>query len=146
MWGTSRWKLHQELGLKPLQHKHWCRKLCNFYKIYKNQSPRYLNTLRCLIDVPVILSSLKFSPNSTYNCFNNKGIKHIIRLGLELSHLPDHKFKHGFFDSLNPICSCELDIDSTCLLHCHNFTNERSILLNAVSRKNENIFFNSYDA
>ena len=41
------------------------------------------------------------SPSSTFNCFNNKGIKHIARLRLGLSHLRDHKFKHGFLDSLN---------------------------------------------
>ena len=30
-----------------------------------------------------------------------------------LSHLRDQKFKHGFNDSLNPICSCALDIETT---------------------------------
>ena len=47
-------------------------------------------------------SILKFrrpSPNS-YHCFNNKGINHVTRLRLGLSHLRDHKFKHGFLDSL----------------------------------------------
>ena len=38
--------------------------------------------------------------SSTYNYFNNKGIKHITRLRLGLSHLCDHKFKHGFFTLL----------------------------------------------
>ena len=86
-----------------------------------------------------ILQFIRLSPSSTYNCFNNKGIKHITRLRLGLSHLCDHKFKHGFLDSLNPICSCGLDVETTChyLLHCPNFTNERSILLNIVSTINE---------
>ena len=41
---------------------------------------------------------------------------------------------HGFFDSLNPICNCRLDIESTChfLHHCPNFINERTLLLNDV--------------
>ena len=38
--------------------------------------------------------------SSTYNYFNNKGIKNITRLRLGLSHLRDHKFKHGFFTLL----------------------------------------------
>ena len=74
------------------------------------------------------------SPNNTYNCFNTKGIKHLTKLRLGLSHLRDHKFKHGFLDSLNPLCSCGFKIKTTCLLHCPNFINGRSLLLNNVSR------------
>ena len=76
------------------------------------------------------------SPSSTHNCFNTKWIKYLTRLRLGLSHLRDHKFKHGFLDSLNPICSCGLDIETTChyLLHCPNFINERTLFLNDVSR------------
>ena len=57
-------------------------------------------------------------------------------------HLCDYKFKYGFLDSLNPICSCRLGIETTCcyLLHCLNFTSERSILLNSVSAKDKDSF------
>ena len=70
----------------------------------------------------------KKSDSATNNC---------IWLRLGLSHLRDNKFKHGFLDSLNPICSCGLDVEITChyLLHCPNFTNERSILLNMIQQK-----------
>ena len=79
---------------------------------------------------------LKPFPSGTYNCFNTKGIKYLPRLRLGLSHLRDHKFKHGFLDSLNPICSCGLEIETMChyLFHCPNFINERTLLLNDVSR------------
>ena len=89
-----------------------------------------------------ILQLIRPSLSSTYNYFNNKGIKHITRLRLGLSHLRDHKFKDGFLDSLNPICSCGLDVETTChyLLHCPNFTNERSILLNVVSTINDSSY------
>ena len=81
-----------------------------------------------------ILQFIRPSPS-----FNNTGIKHFTRLRLGLSHLRDQKFKLGFFDSLNPICSCELDIETTChhLLHCPNIRNERSDLLNIVSTINK---------
>ena len=80
------------------------------------------------------------SPNSTCNCFNTKGIKHLTRLRLGLSHLWYHKFKHGFLDSLNPICNCGFDIETICcfLLHCPNFINERSLLLENVTRLSKN--------
>ena len=39
--GTSKEKMYQESGLESLQIRRWYRKLCLFYKIYKNQSPSY---------------------------------------------------------------------------------------------------------
>ena len=39
---TSKEKLFEELGLESLQHRPWYRKLCCFYKILKDQSPKYL--------------------------------------------------------------------------------------------------------
>ena len=57
------------------------------------------------------------------------------RLGLGLRHLPHHKLKHRFLDSLNRICSSGFDIETTShfLLHCQNFMKERSLHLNNVS-------------
>ena len=39
---SSMEKLCQELGFESLQQRRWYRKLCCFYKIFKNKSPRYL--------------------------------------------------------------------------------------------------------
>ena len=39
---TSREKICLELGLESLQQRRWYRKLCFFFKIYKNQCPKYL--------------------------------------------------------------------------------------------------------
>ena len=57
-----------------------------------------------------------------------------------LSHLCEHKFKHNFQDCLNPVCSCDLDIESTphFLLHCIIANDERYPLqspLNKVDSK-----------
>ena len=64
----------------------------------------------------------------------------ILRLGL--SHLREHKFKHGFQDSLNPICSCGNDIETSAhfLLHCPHYSNERSTFLNTIRNINRHIF------
>ena len=40
--GSSREKLYQELGLEPLQQRRWYRKLCFFFKLIENKSPKYL--------------------------------------------------------------------------------------------------------
>ena len=42
---TSSGKLYQELGLESLRSRRWLRKLCLFYKIYKNKSPFCLYNL-----------------------------------------------------------------------------------------------------
>ena len=175
--GTSREKLYQELGLEPLRLRRWYRKLCLFYKVFKNEHPQYLfhlipvrhssHTSRNVHNIPIlsvkhsffknsffpstisewnkldpgirnsesltifrknILHFIRPTPNSIYNCHNPKGVKLITRLRLGLSHLRGHKFKHNFEDSINPICSCGHDVESTThfLLHCPLFINERS--------------------
>ena len=58
----------------------------------------------------------------------------MLRLGL--SHLHDHKLKDGLLDLQSPICRCGLKqpIETTghYLLHCPNFTNEKTLLLNDI--------------
>ena len=43
--GTSKVKLYQELGLETLEKIRWYRKLCCFFKMFRNQSPKYLFNL-----------------------------------------------------------------------------------------------------
>ena len=46
---TSWAKLYQELGLELLRKRRWYRKLCHFFKIFKDQYPEYL--FRILLSV-----------------------------------------------------------------------------------------------
>ena len=50
---------------------------------------------------------------------------------LGFSHLSEHKFRHNFGDSLNLLCSCSLETESTLhfFLHCHNYTTLRRALM-----------------
>ena len=72
--------------------------------------------------------------NYIYNCNNPEGVKLITRLQLGLSHLREHKFKHDFQDSINPLCNCGHDIEFTThfLLHCLLFVNERSTFFSTL--------------
>ena len=65
---------------------------------------------------------------------NPKGIKLITRLRLGLSHLREHKFKHSFQDTINPLCNCGQDIESAThfFRHCPFFINERRTLLSTI--------------
>ena len=59
---------------------------------------------------------LKFivpSKNSVFLCNNSEGIQLLTRLRLGLGHLRDHKFKHNSQDTLNSICNCGDDIESS---------------------------------
>ena len=83
--------------------------------------------------------------STAFNCHNPKEVKLLTRLKLALNHLREHKFKHSFLDSLNPICSCGNDIETSVryLLHCPNFLNERYMFLNIIGRIDRNILTRS---
>ena len=53
------------------------------------------------------------SGNSVFNCYSPRGVKLLTRLRLGLSHLLEHKSKHGFQDSLSTICSCGNNIETS---------------------------------
>ena len=81
-----------------------------------------------------ILKFIRPSSNSFFDCHNPIGIKYITRIRLGLSHLREHKFKHSFQDTLNPICNCGNDVESAIhfFLHCPLYSNERRTLLNSL--------------
>ena len=67
-----------------------------------------------------ILKFIRPNPNSIFHCHNPKAIKYLSRIRFDLRHLPEHKFKHSFQDTLNPICACRSDIEKPChyLISC----------------------------
>ena len=82
-----------------------------------------------------LLKFIRHSPNSVFNCHNCKGIKYLTRIYLGLSHLREHKFKHSFQDTLNPFCSCGLDVETNThfFLYSSLFSNQRFTLLSTVN-------------
>ena len=92
-----------------------------------------------------IFKFIRPSPNSVYNYHNPRGICLITRLRLSFSHLREHKFKHGFQDTLNPLCSCGNDVESTkhFLHHCLQFFNERRTLLSTLGNFNYSLLENT---
>ena len=89
-----------------------------------------------------ILKFIRPSPNKIFQCHNPKGIKLVSRLKLGLSHLREYKFKRSLQDTLNPLCSCEVDIETTShyFFHCSLFHAERSTLLNNVNEIDSTVF------
>ena len=85
------------------------------------------------------------SRNSFYNCHNPRGICLITKLRLGLNHLKELKFKHVFQDTLNPLCSCRNDVESTehFLLHCPEIANERRTVLSTLGNFNYSLLENT---
>ena len=69
-----------------------------------------------------ILNIIRPGQNSTFKLHNPLGTKLLTRLRVGLSHLKEHKFKHDFQDSIDPLCSRGNSIESTfyVFLHCSN--------------------------
>ena len=52
-------------------------------------------------------------PKPTFNIYTPLGLKLLTHLRLGLSHLNEHMFNHNFEDSINRLCSCTLEVEST---------------------------------
>ena len=94
------------------------------------------------IFIKSILKFIRPSQDRVYNCHNAKGIKLLTRLRVGRSHLCEHKFKHSFQYTLNPMCNYGEDIETTFhyLLLCPDHLHEMKTLLNTVSCIVPNIF------
>ena len=70
---------------------------------------------------------------------------HDCRLGF--SHLKEHKFKHNFQDSVDPLCSCGIETESTkhFLLHCANFSIQRKTLFDKLTELNIDVLTRNDD-
>ena len=81
-----------------------------------------------------ILKFIRPSQNRVYNFHNPKGIKLLTRLRVSLMHLCEHKFKHSFQDTLNPICNFGeyIETSSHYLLQFPDYLQERMTLLSTV--------------
>ena len=122
----------------------------NFFKNYffpsaiikwNNLDPNLRNSKSISVFKEKILNFIRPSPNSFFDCHNPKGVKLITRLRLGLSHLREHKLKHSFQDTINPLCKCGQDIESSnhFFLHCPFFINERRTLLNTKCSLDSNL-------
>ena len=64
--GMSEGKLRQELCLESLQLCRWYRKMCSFYKVFKNEHPKYFFNL-----VPATRTVGNIPLMTKYNIFKN---------------------------------------------------------------------------
>ena len=69
----------------------------------------------------------KTQQKSIFNVNDPEDVKYLTRLRLHFSYLNEHKFRHGFLDTLNPLCNCSLEVENNehFFLRFLNFENAR---------------------
>ena len=67
------------------------------------------------------LIKCKKKENSIFSIYDQLVVKLLTRLRLQSSHLNEHKGRHGFGDTINGMCACGSEVETTerFLLRCH---------------------------
>ena len=78
-----------------------------------------------------LLKFIRPVQRKTFHINGSVEIKLLTRLRLGFSHLHEYKFRHGFRDILNPLCSCSIEAETTLhyFLRCH-FYNAKQVCPN----------------
>ena len=65
--------------------------------------------------------------NSLFCIDDLLGVKLPTRLRLQFSHLNEHKFRDGFSDTINPMCACGTEVETTehFLFSCQFYSAQR---------------------
>ena len=99
------------------------------------QAPSYSVFRKALLDF------IRPTANSTFGTNDVSGLKLLTRLRVGFSHLREHKFKHNFQDTLNPLCPCSLEAEDTYhfFMRCQSFSNQRNVLFDYLNLINSEI-------
>ena len=82
----------------------------------------------------IMLSFIRPKENFVFAIRDTKGLKLLTRLRLNFSHLNEHKFRHGFKDTVDPMCKCGLETETILhfLLSCRVYSTIRTELLDDI--------------
>ena len=75
--------------------------------------PKIRNSTSNLIFRNALINFIGPSENKIFNIHDKVGIKLLTRLRLGFSHLHEHKFRHNFADTLNPLYPCSIEPERT---------------------------------
>ena len=81
-----------------------------------------------------IISFIRPKENSVFAIHDTKGLKRLTWLRLNFSHLSEHKFRNDFRDTVDPMCKCGVETETTLdfLLRCRLYSNIRTELLDDI--------------
>ena len=90
-----------------------------------------------------IFEFLRPKPSPVFGARDNQGVVFLNRLRLGFSHLNEHKFRHGFRDTLDPFCACRtnsIENSQHFLLHCSIYSHVRHLLFNKLQTLDIDIY------
>ena len=96
-----------------------------------NLDSRIKNPLSIATFKPAILDFIRPVPTPMLKINRLSGFAFLTRLRVGFSHLREHKFRQGFLDNVDPICSCRTNVVENAehyLLHYSNFADQRTVL------------------
>ena len=85
----------------------------------------------------MLLNFIRPTHRKFFKIYDPLRIKLLTKLRLCFSHISEHKFRHNFADSLNSLCSCSLETEST--LHFFLRCQDDTTLLRALTIELKNI-------
>ena len=122
-----------------------CRADCSKHSLFPNSlsewsqyAPEIQNLKSIAVFKNKLLSFIRPSKRSIFNVNNPEGVKYLKRSRIRFSHLNEHKFRHGFLDTLNPLCNYILEFEENehLFLRCLKFENARKSLFIEISSIN----------
>ena len=100
----------------------YCRtECCHFMREWNKLDPDKQSCLSYDSFRKALLNFIRPRKNKIFNIHDQVGIRLLIRLRLGFSYLSEHKFRHNFEDTLNLLCSCSIEAETT-LHFLHFFT------------------------
>ena len=76
----------------------------------------------------------KKKENPLFSIYDPLGVKLLTHLRLEFSHLNERKFRHGFGDTINAMCTCGSEAAFLFLLRCHLYSPKRRELFENLEK------------
>ena len=88
-----------------------------------------------------LLNFIQPTANSTFGINDISGLKLLTHFRVRFSHHREHKFKHNFQDTLNPLCPCSLKAENTnhFFMHCQNISYQQNVLFDDLNLINSEI-------
>ena len=88
-----------------------------------------------------LINFTKLSENKISNIHDEVGIKILTRSRLGFIHLREQKFRHNFEGTLNPLCTCSIEPETTMhfFLRCHFYNVIRANLMNDLLNKDSSL-------
>ena len=118
--------------------KSWVFKSRFFFKVKEHDLNFLILKIRSMVSVnkfkEINLSFIRPKDNSVFAIHDTKGLKQLKRLRLNFSHLNEHKFRHGFKDTVDLMCKWGLETEITLhfLLRCRVHSTIRTELLDNI--------------